>query len=401
MTVTVALAVGGAAGQTFTGAVDDDFANAGNWTPAAPTSADTVLVGTTGYPDVSATVRTGTNAEIAGMALGNSADGSLTVEAGASLASLSDWFCIGGDTGAWGGPTTVRGTLTVNGTVTDSGWFGLLVGGFGLATLNINAGGTISTAGNKNIGQTYYESFGYDTFINQTGGLLDVAGIVQMHPHDGASVHYKISGGTINTGVEKKWVTVGGTFEVAGQATINASPRFYAPSDGGVVLKFSGTDPLLTVDGGPNFGINALTYIDVSELTLSTADAWVPVLSANYIMNSDYVVLDPNTGSEWSMQVSGGNIELMYSGDPIMGDVDLSTCVDDDDLSLLLANWNIGATWGTGDLNNDLTVDDDDLSLLLANWGTGCGPAPEAVPEPATLALLALGGLGVLLRRKK
>ncbi len=85
----------------------------------------------------------------------------------------------------------------------------------------------------------------------------------------------------------------------------------------------------------------------------------------------------------------------------IVGDCDLSGCVDDDDLSLLLANWGVGTTWGTGDLDESGTVDDDDLSLLLANWGTGCSPAGEAVPEPATLSLLVLGGLALIRRRCK
>ena len=83
-----------------------------------------------------------------------------------------------------------------------------------------------------------------------------------------------------------------------------------------------------------------------------------------------------------------------------MGDADLSGCVDDDDLSLLLANWGTGDEWGEGDLNESGTADDDDLSLLLANWGAGCSPAPgEAIPEPATLALLVFGGLALIRRR--
>ena len=100
------------------------------------------------------------------------------------------------------------------------------------------------------------------------------------------------------------------------------------------------------------------------------------------------------------MKVSSGNIELMFASGRIMCDVNLSGCVDDDDLSLLLANWNVGTTWGTGDLNASGNVDDDDLSLLLANWGSGCSPAPEAVPEPAALSLLTIGA-GVLRRRRR
>ncbi len=54
------------------------------------------------------------------------------------------------------------------------------------------------------------------------------------------------------------------------------------------------------------------------------------------------------------------------------GDANLNGYVDDDDLSLLLANWLIGRKWRVGNfIDNDpsnVTVNDDDLSLLLANW---------------------------------
>ena len=79
------------------------------------------------------------------------------------------------------------------------------------------------------------------------------------------------------------------------------------------------------------------------------------------------------------------------------GDADSDGDVDDDDLSLLLANWG-SETAGCeqGEFSGVPPVNDDDLSLLLANW---TGPVLGAVPEPATMALVAFGGLA-LIRRK-
>ena len=84
----------------------------------------------------------------------------------------------------------------------------------------------------------------------------------------------------------------------------------------------------------------------------------------------------------------------------IMGDVDGSGYVDDVDLSWLLSSWDENVGWNGGNLNNDGIVDDDDLSLLLANWNQGVPPgAPgDAIPEPATIVLLAIGAAAIIRR---
>lgn len=74
------------------------------------------------------------------------------------------------------------------------------------------------------------------------------------------------------------------------------------------------------------------------------------------------------------------------------GDVNGDGFVGGDDLSAIMTNW--GSTTATrpqGDLNADNYVSGYDYNEVLSYWGTGTPPEPmEAVPEPASLALLLL-----------
>ena len=85
-----------------------------------------------------------------------------------------------------------------------------------------------------------------------------------------------------------------------------------------------------------------------------------------------------------------GEVGLQYTP----GDADKDGDVDDDDLSILLANWAQDTNWDHGEFSGTPPVDDNDLSLLLANW-TGAA----AVPEPMTVALLLVAAPALLSRR--
>jgi hypothetical protein len=55
--------------------------------------------------------------------------------------------------------------------------------------------------------------------------------------------------------------------------------------------------------------------------------------------------------------------------------------------------------WADGDFNGDNTVNISDLSNVLTNYdksmGLGAAPGLKAVPEPATLVLLASSAIGL------
>jgi hypothetical protein len=92
------------------------------------------------------------------------------------------------------------------------------------------------------------------------------------------------------------------------------------------------------------------------------------------------------------------------------GDTTGDNQVDGTDLAALGNSWlKPGGTftWLEADFNGDGIVDGTDLAALGANWlwtGPWPGPAPAGdapLPEPATLAMLSLGGLAMVRRKHR
>ena len=96
---------------------------------------------------------------------------------------------------------------------------------------------------------------------------------------------------------------------------------------------------------------------------------------------------------------------LIRAGGVPMGDATLDGTVGIDDFSVLLAHWGSTSTnWADGNFIGAGNIGIDDFSILLSNWGANSPAFGSSMtletPEPATLVLLALGGLAILRRSR-
>jgi hypothetical protein len=161
---------------------------------------------------------------------------------------------------------------------------------------------------------------------------------------------------------------------------------------GGDVADASVQLPVFTYDQGTavdmaGFGNDAASF-DVTDLD----ETWTV---------GDLTLTDDGSGVIYLTGLISG-VVVAVDGDA-NGDLD----VDAADLAILKAQF--GGPWSgvidaDPDFDNDGLVTLADFALLRANWGAGPGGAPEIgdlTPEPATMTMLALGGLGVLARRRR
>ncbi len=356
--------------QIFTGAVSDNWNMANNWYDlTVPDGNHYVYVGCPEYPNKSATIYSGTSALSRRMWIGGGkAAGSLTVQAGATL-SCDVRLEVGSydyhfdnaylpfditDDNEWlvGG----TGTLTVNGTISSAG--SIEIGSRGKGTLYLNSGGLIEVTdfgGDIYIGKEYhYIRTDDDTEVyHADGATLSIADNFMMatHHNQNDSFYKFVGGGVVTTGTPTDFSNLGNfnnwngiVWVDGGTATINiTSPPGYgcalfinyspfgedtAMSGEGndvPVLKLSGNDPLLKVNG-----LMAFTgaKLDVSELTI-VPNTWITVVEANSMAehtdwqfatgahdSNDLTFAASVDANLWSMRILSDKVEVMYIPEP-------------------------------------------------------------------------------------
>jgi fibronectin-binding autotransporter adhesin len=314
---------------------------------------------------------TGTNTITAPLNLANGT--AVTVTAGSLAISPATANTVG---------TGVTATVATGATLTLGG------AGSGLnSTTNIANAGTLSVSGTaqsvgniSGAGSTTVSGAGNSTTpsliandIDQTGLTINNGAYVRIAP-SGTSTSALTSltmGATANLDIGDNDVVINNPTPVAAAsslaavaASVNAG---FAGSDGIVTNTF--TTSLETV----GFGLN------------------------------DFL----SFGSFGGVTVNSDSVLIKYT---YFGDSNLDGFVTDDDLGYFLAGYGTDVSanpWVLGDYNHDGFTTDDDLGFFLAAYGTTPGLAGggiQAIPEPSTLVLGTLAGLGLgslSLRRRR
>jgi PEP-CTERM motif len=312
---------------------------------------------------------------------------------------------------------------------------------------NIGSAGQITVGSDEHVGQLALDNPAGYTFSGPGRITMDVL----SHNNAGFAT-VTVASGTQTIAVPLNLIS-NTHFTVAASSLLDVTGNLTATGqmiskDGGGNVRFNNVlaaglsitngDVLIRQSATPNAagGISAVGSLGIaagSSLDLTNNALIVPYASGTGTA-STAVIRGMLQGNEITSSVADAAHRLGYfdnallgdhnlgGGDPgtnadlvlflFAGDTNDSGAVDDTDFQTFESNYGAtsGATWNLGDFDYNGTVDANDFRLLIAGMlASGQTPGPDVVafgnsigvpvPEPTTLSILGLAGLGLLRRR--